>query len=443
MLKVVYNSSMEQKVELFIRENGLLRPDRPVGVGVSGGIDSMALLFLLKRLGFCVHALHFEHGIRGEESLADAAFVRGYCRENNIPFTMESGDAPRFARDRKLSLEEAARELRYAFFARCGLHEVATAHHMDDNAESILMHIVRGCGIGGLKGIRVRQDGFVRPFLCVSRQEIEEYAAENAIPYVTDRTNEDLRFARNRVRHRVFLELKKINPDVAGAFARLAGNAQEVARMIGRQADVIPVEYNESGSSVDAETLRALDGPVAHEILLRMCAHAGLCADIELAHIRSVMRLDRTGTFTHIKNGVFAKFLYGRLIIYKKSDKINDVCFCVPLTEETHIPGGVIKKTRGSLNRRNTNKYCETFGALPADAVVRTRRPGDVFAPFGSGEKKLKEYLIDSKIPGEMRELLPLVATGNRIVWVVGYAISRDFAVRGGEEAIQLTYSKR
>ena len=441
-LKVVYNSSMEQKVGLFIRENGLLSPDQAVGVGVSGGIDSMALLFLLRRLGFPVCALHFEHGIRGEESLADAEFVRAYCKENDIPFTMESGNAPAYAKESKLSLESAARELRYAFFERSGMATVATAHHMDDNAESILMHIARGCGVRGLVGIHMRQGSFVRPFLCVTRQEIEAYAKENGIPYVTDKTNADLRYTRNRVRRRVLGELKTINPDINAAFDRLAQNAQEIARMICRQADLVPVEYGESGGSVDASLLHGLDEPVAHEVLLRICAHAGLPADIDMVHIKSILELCRTGAFLHIKNGVFAKYQYGRLIISKKSDKINDVSFCVPLAGKTYFPGGVIRKTAGILNKRNRDKFCETFGALPADAVVRNRRPGDVFAPLGSGEKKLKEYLIDLKVPREMRDSVPLVATGSRIIWVVGYAISRDFAVRGDGEAIGLTYSK-
>jgi tRNA(Ile)-lysidine synthase len=440
--KVVYNSSMEQKVGLFIRENDLISPDRAVGVGASGGIDSMALLFLLKRMGFLVCALHFEHGIRGEESRADADFVRRYCQENNIPFVMESGDAPEYAKQHKLSLESAARELRYAFFERSGLEAVATAHHMDDNAESILMHIARGCGIDGLAGIHMRQDRIVRPFLCVTRQEIEAYAQENRISYVTDKTNADVRYTRNRVRHLVMEELKKINPDIAGAFGRLSQNAQETMRMIGAQADRVSVAYDEFGGSVDAAVLHSLDEPVAREVLLRMCAHAGYRTDIELVHIKSVLELCRTGAFMQIKKGIFAKYLYGRLIIYKKSDRINDVSFCVPLADETHIPGGVIRKTAECLNKRNEDRFCETFGHLPDDAVVRSRKAGDVFAPFGSGEKKLKDYMIDQKIPREMRDSVPLVATGNRIIWVVGYAISRDFAVRIEDETTRLTYSK-
>lgn len=433
---------MEQKVECFIKQNGLLSREEITGVGVSGGIDSMALLFLLKELGYPVRALHYEHGIRGEASRADAEFVRQFCSRNNIPFVMESGDVPGYAKAGKLSLEAAARRLRYEFFEKTGGTSVATAHHMDDNAESVMMNIARGCGIGGLTGISMRSGIIVRPFLCVRRSEIEEYAKVHAIPHVTDQTNFDTRYTRNRMRHIVLKELEKINPAVADAIGRLSGNAAQIERMIGRLASEVPVSSGENESSVDAGRLRELDEPVAAEVLLRMCDRAGGRTDIEKSHIESVLDLDRTGAEIHIKNGIFAKYQYGRLIIYKKSDRINDVSFCVPLSDETVFPGGAIRKMQGSLNPDNRDKFCESFCILPEGAVVRTRRRGDIFAPFGSGEKKLKEYMIDEKIPREQRESVPLVAVGNRIIWVVGYAISKDFAVSDINRMVSLRFYK-
>ena len=416
-------------MDCFIRQNGLISPGEETGVGVSGGIDSMALLFLLKELGYPVRALHYEHGIRGEASRADAEFVRRFCAKLGIPFIMGSGDVPAYAKTNKLSLEAAARRLRYEFFENTGLPKIATAHHMEDNAESILMNIARGCGIGGLSGISLKSGSIVRPFLCVRRSEIEEYAKRNSIPHVVDQTNFDTRYTRNRTRHIVMNELKKINPAIVEAIGRLSQNAAQVERMIGRLADGVPVSIDENGSSVDAGILPELHQPVAAEVLFRMCDRAGGRTDIEQNHIESVFDLNRTGAEIHIKNGIFAKYQYGRLIIYRKSDRINDVSFCVPLSDETVFPGGVIKKVKGSLNPDNQDKFCESFRILPEDAVVRTRREGDVFAPFGSGEKKLKDYMIDAKIPREERDSVPLVAVGNRIIWVVGYAISRDFAV--------------
>jgi tRNA(Ile)-lysidine synthase len=433
---------MEQKVECFIRQNGLLSPEKVTGVGVSGGIDSMALLFLLKELGYPVCALHYEHGIRGEASRADAEFVRRFCSRHNIPFVMGNGDVPGFAKANKLSLEAAARRLRYEFFENAGYSAVATAHHMDDNAESVLMNITRGCGVGGLTGINVRSGIIVRPFLCVRRKEIEEYAKRRSIPHVTDQTNFDTRYTRNRMRHVVMKELEKVNPAVVEAIGRLSQSAVRIERMIHRLADGVPVSYDENGSSVDAGLLSELDEPVAVEVFLRMCDRAGGRTDIEKTHMESVFELDRTGSEIHIKNGIFAKYQYGRLIIYKKSDRINDISFCVPLTDETVFPGGVIRKINGSLNRENCDRFSESFCTLPEDTVVRTRRDGDLFAPFGSGGKKLKDYMIDEKIPRELRDSVPLVASGNRIIWVVGYAISRDFAVSDISNMVSLKFCK-
>jgi len=433
---------MERKVESYIKQNNLICAGERVGVGVSGGVDSMSLLFVLKNLGYRLIALHFEHGIRGEASRADAAFVREVCAREDIPFLMGSADVPAYAREHKMSLEAAARVLRYEFLMGAGADKVATAHHMDDNAESVLMNIARGCGIGGLSGIDARAGNLVRPFLCVRRAEIEAYAKERSIPHVTDQTNFDMRYTRNRVRHGLMRELEKINPAATEALCRLSRYAAEYGRVIGRLADGVPLSPEPGGSGVSAALLHSLDQPVAAEVLLRMCGIAGSRADVSRAHIDAMMALSRTGAEIPVKYGIFAKYNYGRLIIYKKSDRMNDISFCVPLGTVTVFPGGTIKKEKGVLDPHNRDKNSECFGRIPEGAVVRTRRPGDVFAPFGSGEKKLKDFLIAKKIPREARDALPLVADGNRIIWVVGVQVSAVYAVSEPGECIRLRYGK-
>jgi tRNA(Ile)-lysidine synthase len=434
---------MERKVASFIKQNHLICAGERVGVAVSGGVDSMSLLFLLKNLGYSVLALHFEHGIRGEDSRADALFVRTFCAKEKIPFLLGSADVPSYARARKMSLEAAGRVLRYQFLLDADVDKVATAHHMDDNAETILMNIARGCGVGGLTGIDLEAGRLIRPFLCLRRADIEAYAKEKSIPYVTDKTNFDMHFVRNRIRHGVMPELEKVNPAVTVMLDRLSENAREYARMIKELADAVPVESKNNEASVDAKALWSLSQPVAAEVLFRMCGIAGSPTDVTRAHIEGMLSLRRTGAEIPVKNGIFAKYGYGRLIIYKKDDRIKDISFCVPLRDKTVFPGGVIKKEKGTVNPHNSDKNCECFGHLPADAVVRTRRPGDVFRPFGSGEKKLKDFLIEKKIPREERDALPLVADGRRIIWVAGVAMSADYAVDASGEGIKLKYNKR
>ena len=197
----------------------------------------MVLLFLLKKLGYDVTALHFEHGIRGEESLSDAAFVKEQCDINDIPCIIGHGDIPAYSADNKCSIETAARLMRYDFLSSRGFVSVATAHHMDDNAETVLQHILRGTGIKGLTGIPKRNGCIVRPLLCVTRAEIEEYAASNGIPYITDSTNSDTKYSRNRVRSEVMPILRRVNPNAESAIIRLSENASSVMKMIEDAAD--------------------------------------------------------------------------------------------------------------------------------------------------------------------------------------------------------------
>ena len=423
---------MEGKVASFIKKNNLICAGERVGVAVSGGVDSMTLLFMLKKMGYPLVALHFEHGIRKEASRADADFVRAFCAREDIPFVMRSADVPAYAREKKMSMEAAGRVLRYAFLMEADAQKVATAHHMDDNAETVLMNMARGCGIGGLTGIDMQSGRLVRPFLCLRRAEIEKYAEEKQIPYVTDQSNFDMHFTRNRIRHGVMSELEKINPGIAVTMRRLSQNAREYERMIGALADQLPITHEAGGASVDAAQLGALEPPVAAEVLLRMCGIAGSRTDVERVHIDAIRALSRTGAKIPVKNGIFAKYSYGRLIIYKKHDRIEDISFCVPLTDVTVFPGGSICKKNGTLDPHNKDKNCECFAQLPEDTVVRTRRPGDVFRPFGSGKKKLKDFLIEKKIPREDRDGIPLVAYGDCIIWVAGIAISADYAVKAG-----------
>ena len=201
---------------------------RKLLAAVSGGADSMCLLALLLDAGLDVTAAHFEHGIRGEESLRDLHFVENYCRTRGVPCLTGRGDAPACAEENGLGLEEAARMLRYAFLERCadeiGADWILTAHNLEDNAETVLFHLARGSGTAGLRGIPVRRGRILRPLLGVSRAQIEAYLLETGTPHVEDGSNREDQYARNLIRHRVMPALRDINPRFPEAAARAAAS---------------------------------------------------------------------------------------------------------------------------------------------------------------------------------------------------------------------------
>ena len=434
---------MENKVYEFIKKNNLIDKGEAVGVALSGGCDSMALLFLLKRLGYNVTALHFEHGIRGEESLRDAYFCHEYCKKNGIPIVMTSADVPAVAREKKETLEGAARKLRYDFFAKSGMDKIATAHHMDDNAESVIMNMVRGCGVNGLCGIDVRRGNIIRPFLCVSRAEIEEYARQNGIEYVTDSTNSDTSYRRNMIRKEIIPKFKEMNPNFLSAVMRMCESAADACGVVREKVEKIGItKLDENSVCVDKAKLDGVNRETAAQVIFNMCDMVESRVDVESSAVEKVLNLDRTGAFVHIKHGIYAKYEYGKLIVFKKQDIIKRDFINLPYSESMIFEGGRIEKTDKAPNFENQDKFCESFEGIPEGAVLRTRAPGDVFSPFGSGEKKLKDYFIDAKIPREKRNEILLLADGNEIIWVVGYAISKKYAVKDEKKAVTLKYTK-
>ena len=256
----------------------------------------MALLFLLKKLGYNVTALHFEHGIRGEESMRDALFCNRYCKENGIPIIMTGADVPAVARKNKETVEGAGRKMRYDFFETCGMDKIATAHHLDDNAESIIMNIIRGCGVNGLCGIDVKRGKIVRPFLCVSRAEIEQYAKENNIEYVTDSTNNDTSYRRNYIRKDVIPKFKELNPNFLNAVKRMCESASDACGVVKEKVQSIGIKRID-GNSVyaDKNKIDCVNRETAAQIIFNMCDMVGSRVDVESATVDKVLALERTG----------------------------------------------------------------------------------------------------------------------------------------------------
>ncbi|MEG2574755.1 MAG: tRNA lysidine(34) synthetase TilS [Christensenella sp.] len=441
---------MEERVKEFIAENELIGSGKTVGVAVSGGSDSMALLHCLCSLApffsCSVVCVHFEHGIRGQESLDDADFVSSYCEQRGIPFYMSAADVPALCKEWGMSEETAAKRAREAYFNALVEQEdvdvIATGHHLDDNAESVLMHILRGSGIDGLKGIAVKKGNFIRPFLCVSHAEILGYAEQEKIAYKVDKTNENTEYTRNFVRNVLLPQIvEKINPDAAGALNRLSGIAEQDSAFIFSEAErkyELCAHAKDDRVEIDIESFLALSPAVAYRVLKIACAELYVTQDIENVHVGVVMKLARknkTGTRVNLSGNLCAEVEYGTLVI-RFSGRRVDYSFCMvfDVQAKNEIPnvGYIVCEEVLQCDYQNADPYTAYIDAdkLPKHFMLRTRYTGDRITPLGSaGGKKLKDYFIDKKLTREEREKVPLLADGNRIIWVAGHTIGDEYRV--------------
>lgn len=260
---------------------------------VSGGADSVCLLHWLlqhwEELGIRVCAAHYEHGIRGEESLRDMEFVKQLCAEWEVPLTVGRGDVPAYAAEHSLGMEEAARELRYAFLRHAaeenGCDRIATAHNADDNTETVLFNLTRGTGPAGLCGIPPVRDGIVRPLLGTGRQEIERYLAENGIAHIEDSSNASDVYSRNRIRHEVIPVLKQINSGLNAAVVRTGELLRSDEAYLDTEAEAFLTEYAVDGC-VPTKKLAALPDPVKTRVIRKLCPKP-----LSFIHVEDIKKL--------------------------------------------------------------------------------------------------------------------------------------------------------
>ena len=407
-----------------------------VAAAVSGGVDSVVLLDKLararKELDIELMVINVEHGIRAE-SKADSLFVKELAAGYGVPFFCFEVDSPSFAKANKLSEETAARILRYRAFEKFdGCDVIALAHHMSDQAESILMHILRGSGTSGAAGMKAVSGRYVRPLLDTPKAEIDAYADGRGLKFVVDKTNFENDKTRNFLRNVVFPELNKINARAAENICRFGGHVRADTEFLDGLAAAIPME-KESGRATfccDAETASS---PLFARLVFRAATSLGVFADVESRHIDDLNKLalfGATGASLDLPHGMRAVKEYGKLTFTRgAAEKYGgEVAFAAG---ETVFDGKKVVVTPG----RNGGLYFDG-GKLPPGCVIRHRREGDVFAKFGGGAKKLKDYLIDKKIPARERDGLTLVAKGKEVYIICGVEISRKIKVDKNSESV-------
>lgn len=428
-----------ERVKDFIIENELIKPGEVIGVGVSGGSDSMALFYKLQslqeELDFEVVAIHVNHGIR-EESTDEAGFVMKKCKELGVRSYKFKIDAPKLAKEKKESIETSARDGRYEIFKslikRGVVDKIALAHHESDQAETILMHIFRGAGIAGARGMSaVRDKIFIRPILEVSKKEINDYITNNNIDFVEDSSNKDNSYNRNFVRNVLLPQICKRWPGAEKAIVSFGKTVGEDDDFINQSVFDYAVLYDEGIARIPRSYF-IYQSPIVNRLLIKVLKNIGVTKDFEKKHIELIKDLAmnaENGSKIKLPFDVFAIKEYEYITLLNKHKEEVDFS-CEFKFGEIDVPNyGKIVIKRAKVVDLNKKCIYLDYKKIPKEAVWRFRKDGDVFTKFGGGTKKLKSYLIDKKIPQRERKFLPVLADENNILAIAGLEISESVRI--------------
>ena len=395
---------MQNKLLSFIRAHSMVQPGDTVICAVSGGADSMALLWamlgLKEKLKIHVEAAHFNHHLRGKESNRDAAFVKDFCHTHAIPLHMGEGNVE----SGEKGLEAAARNARYAFLQSLP-GKIATAHTADDNAETMLMHLVRGTGLKGLGGIAPSREDIIRPMLTVTRQEVLDFLAKENIPYVTDSSNETDAFLRNRIRHHVMPLLKQENPSLAENLSAAALRLRQDEEALDALAEL----------TADVAVLRGMKPAVLTRVLAKLLTGFGV-KEPEGEHIdllRSIVCSSNPSAYGVFPGNVLVGRRYDTIVKLEELPPLGTYVLRCP--GETEIPELGMKV----ICRRPEDKKEGILVYADGELILRSRQEGDAIHLPG-GTKTLKKLFIDKKIPAWERSRIPVLADDRGIVAVMG-----------------------
>jgi tRNA(Ile)-lysidine synthase len=454
-----------QRVSGYMSRYRMVERGDKVLAAVSGGPDSIALLhilYLLKdELGITLHIAHLNHMFRGEESEKDAVFVAEAAKHYGLPVTIKSVDVSLYRKQRHLSKQAAAREVRFRFFRetaeRVGASKVALAHQGDDQAETILINILRGAGTTGLKGILPVREGFyIRPLLNERRSEIERFCSEMNLAYRQDSSNLKPVYARNRIRLNLIPLLEKnYNPEIVPSLQRLG----EICREEDSYLDEMAVKAFQ-GALLEADTGRILlslarlkETPLAiRRRLLRRAWRevTGAAVNLDFQHAEEALELINSGTTgskAAMPGNVAATRTYDALELKVAQAKKGLAGYLYPLqvpgvTQIQEISVSVCAEILSWAQDQNPRDLptCEAmldYEKLPPTLFVRSRRDGDVFHPYGQvSETKLKDFLIKQKIPRAERNRIPLICTPEDIIWVGGIRTGEKWKVSGSTKTV-------
>lgn len=431
--------AFSEKVYAFTAKNQLITTPITIAVGVSGGADSMALLHVLHTWpddGLRVIAVHIHHGLRGDEADRDEALVREFCNRNDIDYVCERADVRAVAHKLGIGEEEAGRRVRYDAFERVRREKnadvIATAHTADDNAETVLMHILRGSGVGGLCGIPAKRGHIVRPLLNCTRAEIEAYCAENGISYIVDSTNADPTYTRNRVRHQLLPLLREINPSVDDALLRLRVSAAQDECYFSALAERALVDAYQADGAVDRALFLQQPFSVRVRMWKTLLARCG-CGTYTERHFDALEAvLSANHGTVYLPDGCCVRVSADRVKAFADHNTSQPLYATVDslplrfvLNNCEHVLQRVTRKEINSL--QNVHKkffnYAVDCDKIHGSLTVRSRREGDRFHPAGRRVgKTLKSLFQELRIPTYDRDAYPLLCDEDGIVLMPGVA---------------------
>lgn len=451
---------MLEKIRAYIKENRMLERKDKIVIGVSGGADSVCLFFVLlelcKEYDLTLRVVHINHGIRGAEADMDEVFVRSLAKENGVNFEAFHADIPAMARERGLGEEEMGRLYRYEVLERVRqsieADRIAVAHNENDCAETVLLNLFRGTGLSGLSGIAPVRDRIIRPLLCVSRQEIENWLLTREIPYRTDKTNFSDAYTRNRIRmHFLPLAEQEINKRAIEHTAKAAELLREVEDYMERQ---ITTAYagnvvQENGAYFIKESVLSEEEIIAKGVLKKaMELLAGSKKDLESGHVASLFKLfsKQTGKEICLPYGMKGRREYKGICLFneKKEEARESEEYILSVPGDYALPDGrrislELYPAEGKnvkIQKNDCTKWFD-YDKIKNSLSLRHRRNGD-YLQIGKegGRKKLKDDLIDRKVPKEERDRLWLLADGSHVLWVLGGRTSEAFHITEETAAI-------
>ena len=431
---MIYYNKFEKKLLESLERNGIPEKGKRVMVGLSGGADSVSLLFSLNRLKNAypleVFAVHVNHQLRGEESVRDMQYANDLCDELGIPFYCHTVDVKSYALENKLGIEEAAREVRYNFFREFSFNNqidyILTAHNKNDVAETILFHIIRGSGIAGLQGISRQRDNIIRPLLCFSREEIEQYCCENSISFVVDSTNNDINYSRNFIRHKIIPDIKKLNPSVVDALYRLSNSITSVNKMIDT--------YESFCTDMESRDLE-------DEFLFRRAKNRlSEISDHQLTYnrfmaLRNALN-NENETILSFPDNVECIVKNGDFHFRKLLSDIQNIDEFVLSEGENLVNDWLMIEISNKILEKRENVYKNsTIFSINCDTIVgglkvRSRREGDKIR-IGDMTRNLKKLFIEKKIPKDVRDLIPVICDEKDILLVPKIGIADKSKIKG------------